>query len=274
MMKRMLINVIQQEELCVVFVDGQCLYDLDIESFGYEQKKVNIYKGKIICIEFSFEVVFVDYGVECYGFFFFKEIVCEYFFVNYNVYGCFNIKDVLWEGQEVIVQIDKEECGNKGVVFIIFISLVGSYLVLMLNNLCVGGIFCCIEGDDCIELKEVLVSLEFLDGMGLIVCIVGVGKFVEVLQWDLSFCLKYWEVIQKVVESCLVLFLIYQESNVIVCVFCDYLCQDIGEILIDNLKVFELVCQYIVVLGCLDFSSKIKLYIGEILLFSYYQIEL
>lgn len=181
MMKRMLINVIQQEELCVVFVDGQCLYDLDIESLGYEQKKVNIYKGKIICIELSLEVVFVDYGVECYGFFLLKEIVCEYFFVNYSVYGCFNIKDVLCEGQEVIVQIDKEECGNKGVALIIFISLVGSYLVLMLNNLCVGGIFCCIEGDDCIELKEVLVSFELLEGMGLIVCIVGVGKFVEVL---------------------------------------------------------------------------------------------
>lgn len=180
-MKRMLINVIQQEELRVVFVDGQRLYDLDIESLGYEQKKVNIYKGKIIRIESSLEVVFVDYGVERYGFFLLKEIVREYFFVNYSVYGRFNIKDVLREGQEVIVQIDKEERGNKGAVLIIFISLAGSYLVLMSNNSRAGGIFRRIEGDDRIELKEVLVSFELSEGMGFIVRIVGVGKFVEAL---------------------------------------------------------------------------------------------
>lgn len=272
-MKRMLINATQQEELRVALVDGQRLYDLDIESPGHEQKKANIYKGKITRIEPSLEAAFVDYGAERHGFLPLKEIAREYFPASYNAHGRPNIKDVLREGQEVIVQIDKEERGNKGAALTTFISLAGSYLVLMPNNPRAGGISRRIEGDDRTELKEALASLELPDGMGLIVRTAGVGKSAEALQWDLSFRLKHWEAIQKAAESRPAPFLIHQESNVIVRAFRDYLRQDIGEILIDNPKVLELARQHIAALGRPDFSSKIKLYTGEIPLFSHYQIE-
>ena len=272
-MKRMLINATQQEELRVALVDGQRLYDLDIESPGHEQKKANIYKGKITRIEPSLEAAFVDYGAERHGFLPLKEIAREYFPANYNSHGRPNIKDVLREGQEVIVQIDKEERGNKGAALTTFISLAGSYLVLMPNNPRAGGISRRIEGDDRTELKEALASLELPDGMGLIVRTAGVGKSAEALQWDLSFRLKHWEAIQKAAENRPAPFLIHQESNVIVRAFRDYLRQDIGEILIDNPKVLELARQHIAALGRPDFSSKIKLYTGEIPLFSHYQIE-
>ena len=255
-MKRMLINATQQEELRVALVDGQRLYDLDIESPGHEQKKANIYKGKITRIEPSLEAAFVDYGAERHGFLPLKEIAREYFPANY--------KDVLREGQEVIVQIDKEERGNKGAALTTFISLAGSYLVLMPNNPRAGGISRRIEGDDRTELKEALASLELPEGMGLIVRTAGVGKSAEALQW---------EAIKKAAESRPAPFLIHQESNVIVRAFRDYLRQDIGEILIDNPKVLELARQHIAALGRPDFSSKIKLYTGEIPLFSHYQIE-
>ena len=272
-MKRMLINATQQEELRVALVDGQRLYDLDIESPGHEQKKANIYKGKITRIEPSLEAAFVDYGAERHGFLPLKEIAREYFPANYNSHGRPNIKDVLREGQEVIVQIDKEERGNKGAALTTFISLAGSYLVLMPNNPRAGGISRRIEGDDRTELKEALASLELPDGMGLIVRTAGVGKSAEALQWDLSFRLKHWEAIQKAAENRPAPFLIHQESNVIVRAFRDYLRQDIGEILIDNPKVLALARQHIAALGRPDFSSKIKLYTGEIPLFSHYQIE-
>ncbi|EPJ3205657.1 ribonuclease E [Salmonella enterica subsp. enterica serovar Derby] len=272
-MKRMLINATQQEELRVALVDGQRLYDLDIESPGHEQKKANIYKGKITRIEPSLEAAFVDYGAERHGFLPLKEIAREYFPANYSSHGRPNIKDVLREGQEVIVQIDKEERGNKGAALTTFISLAGSYLVLMPNNPRAGGISRRIEGDDRTELKEALASLELPDGMGLIVRTAGVGKSAEALQWDLSFRLKHWEAIQKAAESRPAPFLIHQESNVIVRAFRDYLRQDIGEILIDNPKVMEMARQHIAALGRPDFSSKIKLYTGEIPLFSHYQIE-
>ncbi|EPB2246830.1 TPA: ribonuclease E [Citrobacter youngae] len=272
-MKRMLINATQQEELRVALVDGQRLYDLDIESPGHEQKKANIYKGKITRIEPSLEAAFVDYGAERHGFLPLKEIAREYFPANYSSHGRPNIKDVLREGQEVIVQIDKEERGNKGAALTTFISLAGSYLVLMPNNPRAGGISRRIEGDDRTELKEALASLELPDGMGLIVRTAGVGKSAEALQWDLSFRLKHWEAIQKAADSRPAPFLIHQESNVIVRAFRDYLRQDIGEILIDNPKVMEMARQHIAALGRPDFSSKIKLYTGEIPLFSHYQIE-
>ncbi|EJV4015758.1 ribonuclease E [Salmonella enterica] len=272
-MKRMLINATQQEELRVALVDGQRLYDLDIESPGHEQKKANIYKGKITRIEPSLEAAFVDYGAERHGFLPLKEIAREYFPANYSAHGRPNIKDVLREGQEVIVQIDKEERGNKGAALTTFISLAGSYLVLMPNNPRAGGISRRIEGDDRTELKEALASLELPEGMGLIVRTAGVGKSAEALQWDLSFRLKHWEAIQKAAESRPAPFLIHQESNVIVRAFRDYLRQDIGEILIDNPKVMEMARQHIAALGRPDFSSKIKLYTGEIPLFSHYQIE-
>ncbi|RPD98133.1 ribonuclease E [Candidatus Pantoea deserta] len=272
-MKRMLINATQQEELRVALVDGQRLYDLDIESPGHEQKKANIYKGKITRIEPSLEAAFVDYGAERHGFLPLKEISREYFPASYNSQGRPNIKDVLREGQEVIVQIDKEERGNKGAALTTFISLAGSYLVLMPNNPRAGGISRRIEGDDRTELKEALSSLELPEGMGLIVRTAGVGKSADALQWDLSFRLKHWEAIKKAAESRPAPFLIHQESNVIVRAFRDYLRQDIGEILIDNPKVLELARQHIAALGRPDFSSKIKLYTGEIPLFSHYQIE-
>ncbi|MBI6548193.1 ribonuclease E [Xenorhabdus lircayensis] len=272
-MKRMLINATQQEELRVALVDGQRLYDLDIESPGHEQKKANIYKGKITRIEPSLEAAFVDYGAERHGFLPIKEIAREYFPSNYHSHGRPNIKDILKEGQEVIVQVDKEERGNKGAALTTFISLAGSYLVLMPNNPRAGGISRRIEGDDRIELKEALSSLEVPEGMGLIVRTAGVGKSAEALQGDLNFRLKHWEAIKKAADSHPAPFLIHQESNVIVRAFRDYLRPDIGEILIDNPKILDLARQHITALGRPDFASKIKLYGGEVPLFSHYQIE-
>ncbi|MDR5610734.1 ribonuclease E/G, partial [Arsenophonus sp.] len=185
-MKRMLINATQQEELRVALVDGQRLYDLDIENPGHEQKKANIYKGKITRIEPSLEAAFVDYGSERHGFLPIKEIAREYFPSHYQPHGRPNIKDVLKEGQEVIIQVDKEERGNKGAALTTFISLAGSYLVLMPNNPRAGGISRRIEGEDRTELKEALSSLEIPDGMGLIVRTAGVGKSAEALQQDLQ----------------------------------------------------------------------------------------
>ncbi|OKP05622.1 ribonuclease E [Xenorhabdus eapokensis] len=272
-MKRMLINATQQEELRVALVDGQRLYDLDIESPGHEQKKANIYKGKITRIEPSLEAAFVDYGAERHGFLPIKEIAREYFPSNYHSHGRPNIKDILKEGQEVIVQVDKEERGNKGAALTTFISLAGSYLVLMPNNPRAGGISRRIEGDDRIELKEALSSLEVPEGMGLIVRTAGVGKSAESLQGDLNFRLRHWEAIKKAADSHPAPFLIHQESNVIVRAFRDYLRPDIGEILIDNPKILDLARQHITALGRPDFASKIKLYSGEVPLFSHYQIE-
>ncbi|WP_048822874.1 ribonuclease E, partial [Morganella morganii] len=272
-MKRMLINATQQEELRVALVDGQRLYDLDIESPGHEQKKANIYKGKITRIEPSLEAAFVDYGAERHGFLPVKEIAREYFPANYHASGRPNIKDVLREGQEVIVQVDKEERGNKGAALTTFISLAGSYLVLMPNNPRAGGISRRIEGDDRTELKEALSALDIPDGMGLIVRTAGVGKSADALRWDLEYRIKHWEAIKKVAEGRPAPFLIHQESNVIVRAFRDYLRPDIGEILIDNPKILELARKHITAIGRADFASKIKLYQGEVPLFSHYQIE-
>ncbi|HGN1705920.1 TPA: ribonuclease E [Providencia rettgeri] len=272
-MKRMLINATQQEELRVALVDGQRLYDLDIESPGHEQKKANIYKGKITRIEPSLEAAFVDYGAERHGFLPIKEIAREYFPSNYHSQGRPNIKDVLKEGQEVIVQVDKEERGNKGAALTTFISLAGSYLVLMPNNPRAGGISRRIEGEDRTELKEALSSLEIPDGMGLIVRTAGVGKSAESLQQDLLYRLRHWEAIQKAAENRPAPFLIHQESNVIVRAFRDYLRPDIGEILIDNPKIVEMARNHIEAIGRGDFASKIKHYSGDVPLFSHYQIE-
>ncbi|VEB70536.1 Ribonuclease E [Providencia rustigianii] len=272
-MKRMLINATQQEELRVALVDGQRLYDLDIESPGHEQKKANIYKGKITRIEPSLEAAFVDYGAERHGFLPIKEIAREYFPSNYHSQGRPNIKDVLKEGQEVIVQVDKEERGNKGAALTTFISLAGSYLVLMPNNPRAGGISRRIEGEDRTELKEALSCLEIPDGMGLIVRTAGVGKSAESLQQDLLYRLRHWEAIQKAAENRPAPFLIHQESNVIVRAFRDYLRPDIGEILIDNPKVVEMARNHIESIGRGDFASKIKHYSGDVPLFSHYQIE-
>ncbi|MGP1958731.1 MAG: ribonuclease E [Arsenophonus sp. NC-CH8-MAG3] len=272
-MKRMLINATQQEELRVALVDGQRLYDLDIENLGHEQKKANIYKGKITRIEPSLEAAFVDYGSEKHGFLPIKEIAREYFPSYYQPHGRPNIKDVLKEDQEVIIQVDKEERGNKGAALTTFISLAGSYLVLMPNNPRAGGISRRIEREDRTELKEALSSLEIPDGMGLIVRTAGVGKSAEVLKHDLQYRLKHWQAIKKAAENRAAPFLIHQESNVIVRAFRDYLRPDIGEILIDNAKIVKMARLHIEAIGREDFASKIKYYTGDVPLFSHYQIE-
>src|SRR5476651_1798761 len=218
-MKRMLINATQQEELRVALVDGQRLYDLDIESPGHEQKKANIYKGKITRIEPSLEAAFVDYGAERHGFLPLKEISREYFPSNYSSHGRPNIKDVLREGQEVIVQVDKEERGNKGAALTTFISLAGSYLVLMPNNPRAGGISRRVEGEDRDELRDILNQLTLPEDMGLIVRTAGVGKNLSELQWDLNALLKQWEAIKKASVERSPPFLIHQESDVIVRAF-------------------------------------------------------
>ncbi len=272
-MKRMLINATQQEELRVALVDGQRLYDLDIENSGSEQKKSNIYKGKITRIEPSLEAAFVDYGEEKNGFLPLKEISKNYFPEN-NIYPLdLNIKDILKEGQEVIVQISKEERGTKGAALTTFISLAGSYLVLMPNNPKSGGISRRIEGNDRIVLKELLTLLKLPEDMSLIIRTAGAGKSIESLKWDLSLRLQHWNTIQIIAKSRTAPFLIHQESNIIFRAFRDYLRQDIGEILIDNPNVLDLARKHITFLGRPDFANKIKLYSGEIPLFSYFQIE-
>ena len=271
-MKRMLINATQQEELRVALVDGQRLYDLDIESPGHEQKKANIYKGKITRVEPSLEAAFVDYGAERHGFLPLKEIARTYFPKGYKFEGRPNIKDVIKEGQEVIVQIDKEERGQKGAALTTFLSLAGSYLVLMPNNPRAGGISRRIEGDERTELKESLSKLELPDGMGLIVRTAGVGKSFEELEWDLKVLLKHWEAISEVSQEREAPFLIHQESNVIVRAIRDYLRRDIGEILIDKTSIYEQALQHIQLVRP-DFASRVKLYRGEVPLFSHYQIE-
>lgn len=271
-MKRMLINATQQEELRVALVDGQRLYDLDIESPGHEQKKANIYKGKITRVEPSLEAAFVDYGAERHGFLPLKEIARTYFPKGYKFEGRPNIKDVIKEGQEVIIQIDKEERGQKGAALTTFLSLAGSYLVLMPNNPRAGGISRRIEGDERTELKESLSKLELPEGMGLIVRTAGVGKSYEELEWDLKVLLKHWEAISEVAEEREAPFLIHQESNVIVRAIRDYLRRDIGEILIDKTSIYEQALQHIQLVRP-DFANRVKLYRGEVPLFSHYQIE-
>jgi len=271
-MKRMLINATQQEELRVALVDGQKLYDLDIESPGHEQKKANIYKGTITRVEPSLEAAFVDYGAERHGFLPLKEIARTYFPQGYKFEGRPNIKDVIKEGQEVIIQIDKEERGQKGAALTTFVSLAGSYLVLMPNNPRAGGISRRIEGDERTDLKQALSNLTLPDGMGLIVRTAGVGKSAEELQWDLSVLLTHWTAISEAADSRPAPFLIHQESNVIVRAIRDYLRRDIGEILIDKTSIYEQAMKHIELVRP-DFASRVKLYRGDVPLFSHYQIE-
>ncbi|MFT6925575.1 MAG: ribonuclease E [Psychromonas sp.] len=271
-MKRMLINATQAEELRVALVDGQMLYDLDIESPGHEQKKANIYKGKITRVEPSLEAAFVEYGAERHGFLPLKEIARTYFPEGYSFKGRPNIKDVIKEGQEVIIQIEKEERGNKGAALTTFISLAGSYLVLMPNNPRAGGISRRIEGDERTELKEALSHLKLPNGMGLIVRTAGVGKTPEELEWDLNVLVNHWQAIDEAARSQPAPFLIHRESNVIVRSIRDYLRRDIGEIVIDHAKTFELAKNHIAMVRP-DYVNRLKLYQGEIPLFTHYQVE-
>ncbi|MCA8865068.1 MULTISPECIES: ribonuclease E [unclassified Halomonas] len=269
-MKRMLINATQPEELRVALVDGQRLYDLDIESGAREQKKANIYRGKITRVEPSLEAAFVDYGADRHGFLPLKEISKEYFVKD--VSGRPSIKEVLKEGQEVIVQVDKEERGNKGAALTTFVSLAGRFLVLMPNNPRAGGISRRIEGDERSQLKDAMGQLTVPDKMGLIVRTAGIGRNPEELQWDLDYLVQVWESITTEAAKRPAPFLIYRESNVIIRAMRDYLRQDIGEVLIDSPEIHAEALGFIRQVMP-SYQQKIKLYADEVPLFSRFQIE-
>ncbi len=269
-MKRMLINATQPEELRVALVDGQRLFDLDIESGAREQKKANIYKGRITRVEPSLEAAFVDFGAERHGFLPLKEISREYF--KKSPEGRINIKEVLSEGQEVIVQVEKEERSNKGAALTTFISLAGRYLVLMPNNPRAGGISRRIEGEERNELREALNGLNAPADMGLIVRTAGLGRSTEELQWDLDYLLQLWSAIKEASGERGAPFLIYQESNVIIRAIRDYLRQDIGEVLIDSIDAQEEALNFIRQVMP-QYASKVKLYQDSVPLFNRFQIE-
>jgi len=268
----MLINATQKEELRVAMVDGQRLYDLDIELPGREQKKANIYKGKITRIEPSLEAAFVDYGAERHGFLPLKEIAPSCFAKPHSEGGRPNIKDILNEGQEVVVQVDKEERGNKGAALTTFISLAGRYLVLMPNNPRAGGVSRRIEGEDRSELRDAMAEMDIPEGMGVIIRTAGVGKSVEELQWDLDYLIRLWDAIEKAGTERSAPFLVYQESNLIIRAIRDYFRQDIGEILIDCKEVYDYAQDFMTQVMPHN-KKKVKLYDDTVPLFSRYQVE-
>lgn len=271
-MKRMLINATQPEELRVAIVDGQKLFNLDIESQGREQKKANIYKGRITRVEPSLEAAFVDYGADRHGFLPLKEIARGYFRDEETPSSRTTIRDAVKEGQEVLIQIDKEERGTKGAALTTFISLAGRYLVLMPNNPRAGGVSRRIEGQDRADLREAMSSLNIPDGMGLIVRTAGVGKTIEELQWDLDYLLHLWNAIESSSKEKSAPFLVYQESNVIIRSIRDYLRNDIGEIYIDHPKVYQEAKDFISQVMP-HYLKKVRLYEDEVPLFTRYQIE-
>ncbi len=271
-MKRMLINATQDVEMRVALVDGQKLYDLDLEGPGHEQKKANIYKGVITRVEPSLEAAFVDYGVGRHGFLPLKEIAREYFKDGHTYSSRTDLQEALPEGTEVIVQIEKEERGLKGAALTTYISLAGSFLVLMPNNPRAGGISRRIEGDERDEMKEALNSISVPHGMGIIIRTAGVGKSAQELEWDLKVLTRLWDFIKKAATEKPAPFLIYQESNVILRAVRDYLRPDIGEIIIDNKDVYEKTLKHVNMVRP-EFSNRIKLYTDEVPLFTHYQIE-
>ncbi|OCG24987.1 hypothetical protein A9G11_02475 [Gilliamella sp. wkB108] len=269
-MKRMLINATQQEELRVALVDGQRLYDLDIESLGHEQKKANIYKGKITKINPSLEAAFVSYGGERDGFLPLKEIAESYF--PANITGRRSIKH-LQEGQEVLIQIEKEIRGKKGAALTTYISLAGSYLVLMPNDPRAGGVSRRIEGEERADLKRIIDAIEKPKGMGVIARTAGVGKTQEELQQDLDALVTYWTAIQNESKNHPAPSLIHKESDIITRAFRDYLRDDVGDILIDNPKVLEIAKKRLADLGRAEYANRLKLYEGDVPLFNHFQIE-
>ncbi len=272
-MKRMLFNATQSEELRVALVDGQRMYDLDIETAGREQKKANIYKGRITRIEPSLEAAFVDYGANRHGFLPLKDISRTYFNPAVELgAGRVNIKEVMREGQEILVQVDKEERGNKGAALTTFISLAGRYLVLMPNNPRAGGVSRRIMGDERNQIRDALAALEVPEDMGLIVRTAGVGKNPEELQWDLNYLLQLWEAIDKAAQERTAPFLVYQESNVVIRAIRDYLRKDISEILIDDKKTYEQAVEFVQMVMPHNLG-KLKLYEDKVPLFTRYQIE-
>ncbi|WP_416399264.1 Rne/Rng family ribonuclease [Allohahella sp. A8] len=269
-MKRMLINATQREELRVALVDGQKLYDLDIEAATREQKKANIYKGKVTRVEQSLEAAFVDFGAERHGFLPLKEVAKNYFEKPQNDQK--GGKPILREGTEVIVQVDKEERGNKGAALTTYISLAGRYLVLMPNNAKAGGISRRIEGEEREQLKDATRGLETPKGMGTIVRTAGVGRTTEELQGDLDYLIQVWSSIEQATAARKAPFLVYQESNVVIRAVRDYLRNDIGEVLIDNPEVYQDALTFVrAVVPSME--NKVKLYAEDIPLFNRYQIE-
>ncbi len=270
-MKRMLVNATQKEELRVALVDGQRLYDLDIENRHRVQKKANIYKGRITRIEPSLEAAFVNYGADRHGFLPLKEISKEYFRKNANA-GSGNIKELIAEGTEVIVQVEKEERGNKGAALTTMISLAGRYLVLMPNNPRAGGISRRIEGDERSELREAMDALEIPNGMGIIIRTAGVGRAAEELQWDLNYLLQVWSAITKASGEHEAPCLLFQESNVILRAIRDYLRQDIGEVIFDTDAAYDEALTFVQQVMP-QFESRIKMHQTRVPLFTHFQIE-
>ena len=270
-MKRMLFNATQAEELRVAIVDGQKLVDLDIESSSKEQRKSNIYKGVITRIEPSLEAAFVDYGSERHGFLPFKEVARSYFKPGVDV-GRARIQDALKEGQELIVQVDKDERGNKGAALTTFISLAGRYLVLMPNNPRGGGVSRRVEGEERNELRETIGQLDVPQGMSVIARTAGIGRSVEELNWDLAYLMQLWQAIENAAQQQSGAFLIYQESSLVIRAIRDYFHQDIGEILIDTESIYEQARQFMghVMPGNVN---RVKLYKDDVPLFSRFQIE-
>lgn len=270
-MKRMLINATQAEELRVAIVDGQNLYDIDIEQPSKENKKSNIYKGKITRLEPSLEAAFVDYGAERHGFLPLKEISRDYFQSGVD-HNKANIKELLREGQEVVVQVDKEERGNKGAALTTFISLAGRYMVLMPNSPTAGGVSRRIEGEDRAELKRAMDALAIPDDMGVIIRTAGVGRDAEELQWDLDYLLSVWKAIAEAALSKPAPFLIYQESRLIIRALRDYMRADIGEILVDTPEMYEEAKEFVAQVMPHNLR-KLKHYTDDTPLFNRFQIE-
>ncbi len=270
-MKRMLFNATQVEELRVAIVDGQKLVDLDIETPGKEQRKSNIYKGVITRIEPSLEAAFVEYGTDRHGFLPFKEVARAYFKPGVDV-GRASIKEALNEGQELIVQVDKDERGNKGAALTTFISLAGRYLVLMPNNPRGGGVSRRVEGEDRNEMRDVIDQLQLPQGMSVIGRTAAIGRAAEELTWDLTYLMQLWGAIESAAKQQNGAFLIYQESSLVIRAIRDYYHQDIGEVLIDTDAVFEQAQQFMSHVMPQN-VNRIKLYRDDVPLFSRFQIE-
>ncbi len=271
-MKRMLVNATQEEELRVAMVDGQRLYDLDIETQSREQKKSNIYKGRITRIEPSLDAAFIEYGADRHGFLPMKEVSREYFVSEPAQGARINIRDVLREGQEIVVQVEKEERGNKGAALTTFISLAGRFIVLMPNNPRAGGVSRRISDADRDEMRETLNDVEVPEGMGVIVRTAGVGRSPEELKWDMDYLLGIWEAIKSAVVSRPSPFLIFQDSNAIIRALRDHLANDVGEILIDDDKAYEEARQF-VERAMPQNLRKLRQYTDPVPLFTRFQIE-
>ena len=270
-MKRMLINATQAEERRLAIVDGQKLLDYEIEIEGREQRKGNIYKAVVTRVEPSLEACFVDYGEERHGFLPFKEISRQYFAEGVPVSQA-RINDVIREGQELLVQVEKEERGNKGAALTTFISLAGRYVVLMPNNPRGGGVSRRIEGDDRAELKEAMDQLEYPKGMSIIARTAGIGRSAPELQWDLNYLLKLWSAIDGATQGAKGAFLIYQESSLVIRAIRDYFNSDIGDILIDTDDIYDQAQQFMSHVMP-EFAPRVKRYRDDAPLFSRFQIE-